>query len=149
MNNEEANLTNNQGVAASIGYAPSWGAITPTAAYSSPNDTVLYLLGNDRYTGANFVQASQVGNDTRLIIDTILNDELNDIETEIIPYFNLAIPKSVNNISSNVIDPRKSWNTYAEWENKAKELAQLFINNFQKFCDNNHGKKLLASGPQL
>ena len=64
----QANLTNNQGAAASIGYAPSWGAITPTAAYSSPNDTVLYLLGNDKDTGANFVQASQVGNDTRLII---------------------------------------------------------------------------------
>ena len=36
-----------------------------------------------------------------------------------------------------------------ELENKAKELAQLFINNFQKFCDNDHGKKLLTSGPQL
>ena len=34
--------------------------------------------------------------DTRLIIDAILNDELNDIETEIIPFFNLAIPKKLN-----------------------------------------------------
>ena len=32
-------------------------------------------------------------NDTRAIIDSILNDKLNDVETEIIPYFNLAIPK--------------------------------------------------------
>ena len=78
-----------------------------------------------------------------------MNDELNDIETEIIPYFNLAIPKTIENISSNVIDPRKTWNTDIQWEKKAKELAQLFINNFQKFCDNDHGKKLLASGPQL
>ena len=87
--------------------------------------------------------------DTRLIIDAILNDELNDIETEIIPFFNLAIPKKLNNISPNVIDPRKSWNTNTEWEKKAKELARLFINNFQKFCDNDHGKNLLASGPQI
>ena len=87
--------------------------------------------------------------DTRLIIDAILNDELKDIETEIIPYFNLSIPKNLKNISSNVIDPRKSWNSNAEWEIKAKELAQLFINNFQKFCDNDHGKRLLASGPQI
>ena len=64
----QANLSGNQGVSASIGYAPSWGAITPTASYSSPNDTVLYLLGNDKDTGANFVQASQVTNGTRLII---------------------------------------------------------------------------------
>jgi phosphoenolpyruvate carboxykinase (ATP) len=87
--------------------------------------------------------------DTRLIIDAILNDELNDIETEIIPFFNLAIPKKLNNISPNVIDPRKSWNTNIEWEKEAKKLAQLFINNFQKFCDNDHGKNLLASGPQI
>ena len=87
--------------------------------------------------------------DTRLIIDAILNDELKDIETEIIPYFNLSIPKSINNVPSNLLDPRSSWKNNSEWENKAKELAQLFVNNFQKFCDNDHGRKLLAAGPQL
>ena len=87
--------------------------------------------------------------DTRLIIDAILNDELKDIETEIIPYFNLSIPKSINNVPSNLLDPRSSWKNSSEWENKAKELAQLFVNNFQKFCDNDHGRKLLAAGPQL
>jgi len=64
----QANLTNHQGVSASVGYAPSWGAITPTAAYASPNNTFLYLMGNDKDTGANFVQASQIGNSTRLIM---------------------------------------------------------------------------------
>ena len=87
--------------------------------------------------------------DTRTIIDAILNDELEDVETNIIPYFNLAIPKKVKNISSELLDPRSTWNTNNEWETKARELAQLFINNFQKFCDNDHGKKLLASGPQI
>ena len=87
--------------------------------------------------------------DTRTIIDAILNDELEDVETNIIPYFNLAIPKKVRNISSELLDPRSTWKTNNEWETKARELAQLFINNFQKFCDNDHGKKLLASGPQI
>ena len=87
--------------------------------------------------------------DTRSIIDAILNDELNDVVTETIPYFNLAIPKSVKNIPSSLLDPRSTWKNNSDWENKSKELAQLFINNFQKFCDNDHGKKLLAAGPQL
>ena len=64
----QANLTNHRGISASIGYAPSWGTITPTAAYAGPNSTTLYLLGNDKDTGANFVQANQVGNGTRLVI---------------------------------------------------------------------------------
>ena len=64
----QANLTNHQGISASVGYAPSWGAITPTAAYASPNDSTVYLLGNDKDTGANFVNSSQVTNGTRLIM---------------------------------------------------------------------------------
>ena len=87
--------------------------------------------------------------DTRSIIDAILNNELDDVDMDTIPYFNLAIPKSVKNVPSSLLDPRSTWKNNSEWEKKAKELAQLFINNFQKFCDNDHGKKLLASGPQL
>ena len=87
--------------------------------------------------------------DTRLIIDAILNDEIDDIDMNTIPYFNLSIPKSVKNIPSSMLDPRSTWKNNSEWEKKAKELAQLFVNNFQKFCDNDHGRKLLAAGPQL
>ena len=87
--------------------------------------------------------------DTRIIIDAILNDELNNVETQKIPFFNLAVPKRVNNISPDLLDPRSTWDTSEEWNKKAKELAKLFINNFKKFCDNDHGKKLLVSGPQL
>ena len=87
--------------------------------------------------------------DTRIIIDAILNNELNDFEASTIPYFNFAIPKKVKNISSDLLDPRSSWENNYEWESKAIELAKLFINNFQKFCDNDYGKKLLASGPQI
>ena len=68
--------------------------------------------------------------DTRSIIDAILNDELNDVEMNTIPYFNLSIPKSVKNISSSLLDPRSTWKNNSEWEKKAKELAQLFINQF-------------------
>ena len=87
--------------------------------------------------------------DTRIIIDAILNDELNNVETQKIPFFNLAVPKRVNNISPDLLDPRLTWDSSEEWNKKAKELAKLFINNFQKFCDSDHGKKLLVSGPQL
>ena len=47
--------------------------------------------------------------DTRLIIDAILNDELNNVETQKIPFFNLEVPKRVNNISPDLLDPRSTW----------------------------------------
>ena len=86
---------------------------------------------------------------TRLIIDAILNDELDDVETENIPYFNLEVPVKVTNVPTELLDPRNTWTSPSLWDNKAKELAKLFINNFHKFCDNDHGKQLQKSGPAL
>ena len=86
---------------------------------------------------------------TRLIIDAILNGELDDVETQNIPIFNLQVPLKVNQISPELLDPRSTWNSFKEWEKNGRELAQLFINNFQKFCDNEQGKSLIKAGPQL
>jgi phosphoenolpyruvate carboxykinase (ATP) len=84
---------------------------------------------------------------TRLIIDAILNNELDEVETENIPYFNLEIPVMVKNVPTELLDPRNTWSSRNLWDNKAKELANLFINNFHKFCDNDHGKNLEKAGP--
>ena len=34
-----------------------------------------------------------------------------------------------------------------DWENKATELAKLFINNYKQFCDSEDGKYLVKFGP--
>jgi len=86
---------------------------------------------------------------TRLIIDAILNSELDDIETKKIPFFNLDIPVNVKDVSQELLDPRNTWDSLDSWNLKAKELAQLFISNFEKFCDNEHGRQLKQSGPQV
>ena len=86
---------------------------------------------------------------TRLIIDAILNDELDNIETQKIPIFNLDVPVKINNVPSELLDPRNTWGSNKEWEVKAIQLAQLFKNNFEKFCDNDEGIRLLNSGPQI
>ena len=86
---------------------------------------------------------------TRLIIDAILNSELDDIETKKIPFFNLDIPVNVKDVSQELLDPRNTWNSLDSWNLKARELAQLFISNFEKFCDNEHGRQLKQSGPQV
>ena len=86
---------------------------------------------------------------TRLIIDAILNNELDEVETQKIPFFNLEIPINVKNVPTELLDPRNTWDNSNLWDEKAKELAQLFISNFQKFCDNDHGKKLQEAGPKI
>jgi phosphoenolpyruvate carboxykinase (ATP) len=36
-----------------------------------------------------------------------------------------------------------------DWNSKATDLAELFINNFKQFTDNEEGKNLVEAGPHL
>ena len=58
-------------------------------------------------------------------------------------------PKDIYLDQVNIFDPRKSWDSNIAWENKATELAKLFIANFNQFCDSENGKNLVKFGPQV
>ena len=87
--------------------------------------------------------------DTRGIIDGILNGDIEDAEYDYLPYFNLAIPRSLVGVDTGILDPRNTYVDATEWDVKARELAGLFIENFGKFEDTEEGKSLLAAGPSL
>lgn len=87
--------------------------------------------------------------DTRKIIDAILNGTLDQMEMTTLPIFNLAIPTELPGVDPHILDPR---NTYADagiWESKAGELAQKFISNFDAYTDTELGMVLIQYGPQL
>ncbi|KNC12719.1 phosphoenolpyruvate carboxykinase [Pantoea sp. RIT-PI-b] len=87
--------------------------------------------------------------DTRAIINAILAGELDNVETEQLPVFNLQMPKHLPQVNSAILDPRRSWPTEAAWQQAAQDLAQRFITNFEKYTDNDAGKALVQAGPQL
>ncbi len=87
--------------------------------------------------------------DTRGIIDDILNGDIDKAPTKVLPYFNFVIPTELPGVDPKILDPRDTYADPAEWDKKAKELAQMFINNFKKFENNEAGKALVAAGPQL
>ncbi len=87
--------------------------------------------------------------DTRAIIDRILDGSIEQAETKMLPIFNLEIPTELKDVDTNILDPRNTYEDAAEWDKKAKELAELFIKNFEKYTDNEKGKSLVAAGPKL
>jgi phosphoenolpyruvate carboxykinase (ATP) len=87
--------------------------------------------------------------DTRRIIDAIMEGTIDRAETTVIPYFNLAIPVSIPGIHGDILDPRNTYADRDEWDRRARELAQKFINNFKQFTDTAEGRAMLAAGPQL
>jgi len=87
--------------------------------------------------------------DTRGIIDAILNGDILNAPTKKIPYFNFEVPTELPGVDSHILDPRDTYGDAAEWETKAKDLAQRFVKNFAKYEGNEAGKALIAAGPQL
>ncbi|MHC1778519.1 MAG: phosphoenolpyruvate carboxykinase (ATP) [Lentimicrobium sp.] len=87
--------------------------------------------------------------DTRAIIDAILDGSIDHAPTKMIPFFNLEVPTQLHGVNPDVLDPRDTYQTAAVWDEKARDLAQRFITNFEKYTDNEEGKRLVAAGPQL
>ncbi|MBF0193154.1 MAG: phosphoenolpyruvate carboxykinase (ATP) [Magnetococcales bacterium] len=87
--------------------------------------------------------------DTRRIIDAILDGSIDQAPTKEIPLFNLCVPTSLPGVDSSILDPRDTYENRDEWETKGKKLAQMFVDNFAQYTDNAEGKALVAAGPQL
>ena len=87
--------------------------------------------------------------DTRAIIDAILDGSIEKTATKTVPVFNFEIPTQLHDVNPAILDPRDTYADASEWETKAEDLASRFINNFVQYTDNEEGKNLVASGPQL
>lgn len=85
--------------------------------------------------------------DTRAIINAILRDEVDKAVTFNLPVFNLAVPRGLNAIEHDILDPRASWESEQQWRDKALFLADKFTTNFEKFTDTAEGRALAAIGP--
>ena len=87
--------------------------------------------------------------DTRGIIDAILDGSIDKAPTKMIPYFDFKVPTELPGVDPKILDPRNTYANAADWDVKAKDLAERFIKNFKKFTGNETGKKLVAAGPKL
>ena len=87
--------------------------------------------------------------DTRGIIDAILDGSIDKAPTKHIPFFNFEVPTELPGVDPKILDPRDTYASAEQWDEKAKDLAARFIKNFNKFTGNEAGKALVPAGPQL
>jgi len=87
--------------------------------------------------------------DTRAIIDAILDGSIEKAETKLIPIFNFEVPTALHDVNPAILDPRDTYANAEDWTVKASNLADLFIKNFVQYTDNEEGRNLVKSGPQL
>ncbi|WWC71996.1 phosphoenolpyruvate carboxykinase (ATP) [Kwoniella pini CBS 10737] len=70
---------------------------------------------------------------TRAIVDAIHNGTLAKAEFENFPIFNLAIPKAVEGVPSEILDPVKVWPSKDAFNAEVQKLGGMFQKAFSKY----------------
>jgi len=84
---------------------------------------------------------------TRAMVAAALHGKLDDVPTVEDPVFGLKIPEHVPGVDPEILQPRKVWRDGAAYDRKARELAALFVKNFEKFT--NAEANVRAAGPRV
>jgi len=85
---------------------------------------------------------------TRAMITAALNGQLTHTETVNDAIFGVAIPKEVPGVPSELLQPRNTWADKAAYDEKARFLASLFIENFKKY-EAGVPAEILAAAPKF
>ncbi|HEX8493955.1 MAG TPA: phosphoenolpyruvate carboxykinase [Pyrinomonadaceae bacterium] len=72
---------------------------------------------------------------TRAMIRAILNGTLARVETQPDPIFGLGIPVSCPDVPTEVLTPRNTWKDPQAYDQKARDLARRFNENFKKYAE--------------
>ena len=110
------------------------------------HDASVYLV-NTGWTGGPFGVGKRMDlPTTRAMVEAATSGALRDVATKTHPIFNLEVPVSVPGVPDEVLDPQSTWNDPAAYEEQARELARMFVKNFERFADS-VSPEVLKAGP--
>jgi phosphoenolpyruvate carboxykinase (ATP) len=99
------------------------------------HDARVFLV-NTGWTGGPFGTGKRMSLPaTRAMVAAATSGALDEIETRTHPIFNLEVPVTCPGVPDEVLDPQSTWSDPEAYEEKARELAQMFVKNFERFVD--------------
>lgn len=84
---------------------------------------------------------------TRAMIKAILEGQLDKVETQENPVFGIHVPLKVKGVPDEILQPRSTWKNPEAYDEKARELANQFVENFKEY-ESNVDKKILDASPR-
>jgi len=94
----------------------------------------VYLVNTGWIGGSASSGAKRISiQNTRAMITAILDGTIEKSEFKIEPIFNLSYPLYLNDVDSNVLNPREAWNDLHAYDKQAAMLAELFYVNFKTY----------------
>ncbi len=107
----------------------------------------VYLV-NTGWTGGSYGIGTRMSiKATRACINAILDGSIEKEEFEETPVFGLSIPKKLDGVETDMLNPINTWENKSIFNASQKELAGMFIENFKKYItrDSDFSK----AGPKL
>ncbi len=91
-------------------------------------------LVNTGWTGGPYGEGERMSlAHTRTLLRAALDGSLRNVETRTDPIFGISVPTRVANVPTEVLTPRDTWNNPDAYDSQARQLAEMFRENFVKF----------------
>ena len=112
------------------------------------HDVTVWLV-NTGWTGGPFGEGRRMPiAATRAMLRSALGGALDGVEYRVDELFGLEVPTEVPGVDSALLDPRTTWRDQTAYDRRARELAQMFKTNFEKF-EHDAPPGVTAAGPRI
>jgi phosphoenolpyruvate carboxykinase (ATP) len=112
------------------------------------HDARVWLV-NTGWTGGAFGVGSRMKiAHTRAMINAALAGQLDNVQYQRHPVFNVEMPTSCPGVPPEVLDPRSTWNNASAYDAQATKLATMFVENFKTFT-NDVDAAVVNAGPRV
>jgi phosphoenolpyruvate carboxykinase (ATP) len=92
-------------------------------------------LINTGWTGGSYGKGSRMKlGYTRAMISAAIEGYLDEMEYDQLPVFNLSVPSCCPGVPSDLLNPRSTWEDKNAYDKTVRELARLFIKNFENYA---------------
>lgn len=86
---------------------------------------------------------------TRACVNAILDGSINHVEFDQTRFFKLNIPKELHGVETALLNPRNAWEDKDSFDQTAKKLAGMFVDNFKKYITDNDEFDFTQAGPEI
>jgi len=108
----------------------------------------VYLV-NTGWTGGEYGVGHRMSiKNTRACINAILDGSIENSDFDTLPIFNLKIPKTLNGVDTDVLNPRNTWSSKENYDKTSHKLANMYRANFKKYLTEDSDFDFTAFGPE-
>ena len=112
------------------------------------HDATAWLV-NTGWTGGPFGEGERMPiGATRALLHAALSGGLDAVDYRTDELFGFDVPTQVPGVDTALLDPRGTWRDAAAYDAKARELAEMFRGNFEKFVSD-AAPDVAAAGPRV